>query len=427
MRIPTIAVLLALLACSSVEEPSAPSAPGASLLLRDTNPMTISPSPAYAEVGETQQFRAQATDPRGNPVSGPATWTSSDPGVATIDRSGLATARKTGTTRITATVQQNYVATAVLQVFDLSRIAWTRDEKLLVMTGLGANPTALTTGKALGGEWSPDGTRLVYYACGGLCVINGDGSGLTKITNNGQDQYPVWSPIGTKIAFLRVSGPTLKMNIMTVAPNGAGLKQLTATATTKWDITWSPDGARLAFTEVSLATQQSDIYVVNADGSGLTNLSTDAVSWDKSPAWSPDGSKLAFVRAPSTGTLTDIYVMNANGTGKTNLTGTFGSFADEPHWSPDGGRILFKGSWDLYVMDANGANVVPLTTTPNNSEDHASWSPDGGRIVFEEWPYEGGADTEGEPDIGVITADGSKHWNLTNSPEVFDVQPRWRP
>ncbi len=413
MRIPTIAMFLALSGCSAVDEPTAPSVVTTSVLDRDATAITISPSPAYAEVGESQQFRVQARDPRGNPVSGPVTWSSSDPSVATIDRAGLAMARKAGFATIKAAVQ-NYVATAVIQVFDLSRIAWTRDDQVFVMTGLGANPTALTTGYGIAAEWSPDGTRLVYQGAGGLWVMNGDGSGQTKITDSNLDVSPIWSPTGTTIAFLRfaVGGGN---KIMTVGPNGSGLKQLTPTPGNRYHLAWSPNGAMLAFDQ--LTDSHSDIYVVNADGWGLTNLTANSGSWVE-PAWSPDGSKLAAVRG-SEGT-SDIYVMNPDGTGKTKLTGAYSMSAQGPAWSPNGSRILFHDLYTLYAMDANGTSLVQLTTSPSYKFE-ASWSPDGGRIVFSEW------DGNSTATIAVVTADGSKDWSLTNSLSFDDYHPRWRP
>ncbi len=412
------ALVLILLGCAAMDEPTAPAAAPSRSNLRDAGHLAISPSSAYAEVGEAQQFRAQVSDLRGDPASGSVTWTSSDPSVATIDRSGLASARKAGATRITATVR-DYSATAVLQVFDLSHIAWTRGGQIFVMTGLGANPTALTTaGPNRFSEWSPDGTRLVYEGPGGLWVMNGDGSVQTKITADGLDETPAWSPTGTKIAFHRRSASG-GSNIMTVAPNGTGLTQLTATQTQKFSLEWSPDGNRLAFSQ--FVGSQSEIYVVGADGSGLTNLTSDPTSDDYDPAWSPDGSRLAFTRALG-GMPADIFVMNPNGTGKTNLTGSFSVGALNPRWSPDGGRILFESQADLYVMNADGTGVLGLTDSPETFESEASWSPDGARIVFVEWPY----DPDGNGDIGVVTANGSKRWNLTNSPQVQDVYPGWR-
>ena len=80
--------------------------------------------------------------------------------------------------------------------------------------------------------------------------MNGDGSGLVRVTYSGaHDDYPRWSPNGTKILFQSDRD--------------------------------HPD------------TGYMDIYVMNADGSGVTRLTSDAND-DCSANWSPDGSKITF-------------------------------------------------------------------------------------------------------------------------------------
>jgi len=65
--------------------------------------LVVSPASDSVYVGGTKQFTASYLDLHGNPVSGPAvTWSSSNPAVATIDGSGLATGVSAGTVTITA-------------------------------------------------------------------------------------------------------------------------------------------------------------------------------------------------------------------------------------------------------------------------------------------------------------------------------------
>lgn len=68
--------------------------------------LSISPDSATFEfVGDTQRFEAGARDANGNPIENPdLSWASSDTSVATVDGSGLATARGGGTARISASV-----------------------------------------------------------------------------------------------------------------------------------------------------------------------------------------------------------------------------------------------------------------------------------------------------------------------------------
>ena len=66
--------------------------------------VTVSPSSASIEEGETQRFTATALESDGTVISGKTfAWTSSNSSVATINSSGLATGRNAGTTTIRAT------------------------------------------------------------------------------------------------------------------------------------------------------------------------------------------------------------------------------------------------------------------------------------------------------------------------------------
>jgi large repetitive protein len=73
-------------------------------------PTLISVAPATAQlttVGSTQQFTATAQDRNGNTLTLPATnyaWISTDPAIAEVNTSGLATAKASGTTLIRASI-----------------------------------------------------------------------------------------------------------------------------------------------------------------------------------------------------------------------------------------------------------------------------------------------------------------------------------
>ncbi|HET9709430.1 MAG TPA: Ig-like domain-containing protein [Gemmatimonadales bacterium] len=137
--------------------------------------------------------------------------------------------------------------------------------------------------------WSPDGTRIAFTS-GAVYVMNADGSGITQLTG-GVAAYPRWSPDGTGIAFEHVVN-TCRLGhgcsssadyIWIVSADSQSVDSLTNTGMDQQPV-WSPDGSKLAF--ISWRDGNAEIYVMNADGSGQVNLTNSPWS-DASPAWRP--------------------------------------------------------------------------------------------------------------------------------------------
>ena len=138
-------------------------------------------------------------------------------------------------------------------------------------------------------SWSPDG-RIAFVSGRDrnyeIYTMNPDGSDQTRLTSNvtGQpDEYPAWSPDGTKIAW--ASSPAGDFDIWVMNADGTNKTRLTHSAGLDAGPTWSPDGSRIAFT--SQRTGEEEIWVMNADGSNQTRLTYESGFPDFSPAWSP--------------------------------------------------------------------------------------------------------------------------------------------
>ena len=133
--------------------------------------------------------------------------------------------------------------------------------------------------------------------------------------------------------------------------NGESQIRLTHHSSKDLHPVWSPDGTRIAFVS-NRNGGNIQIYIMNSDGKNPIRL-TDGV-WDRDPAWSPDGRKIAFAGYPEKLNF-EIYVIDADGKNQTRLTNNFGG-DKHPSWSPDGQKIAFRsqkdGNGDIYVMDA---------------------------------------------------------------------------
>ena len=268
--------------------------------------------------------------------------------------------------------------------------------------------------------WSPDGQTIAFVGCPGrVLFVNADGSGRRNVTREwGLDGFPVWSPDGRRIAFMsgrdNEAGRGYDANIYVMNADGSRLRRLTRSPGEAWDgyPVWSPDGGKIAFLRST-----PEVWVMNADGSGQRRL---ASGWGS--AWSPDGQRIAFGRGSPGAADGEIYVMNADGSGQRRLTHNTVNEGNAT-WSPDGQKIVFNrgqaGSrgklYDIYVMNADGSGQRKLAERGHS----ARWSPDG-EISFM-------SSRDGNHEIYVMNADGSGQQNLSQNSLWNDHGHAWSP
>jgi dipeptidyl aminopeptidase/acylaminoacyl peptidase len=296
---------------------------------------------------------------------------------------------------------------------------------------------------------SPDGAQIVYTRRwvnkqmdrwdSALWIVDSDGLRnrfLAKGTN------AVWSPDGTRIAYLAEADST-KMQVFVRYVNADGSSsQITRGNEAPADLKWSPDGKWIGFSMMvpksvpwkidmpeapkdakwtaaprivqSLHFRQdrrglSDpgfrhLFVVPADGGTPRPLTRGdwsigarfdgldgAVGWD----WSPDGRTIvADGFADSTWDAnfrgSNLYAIDVATATMKRLTSQAGQWSS-PVFSPDGKRIAYRGhsaltdsyhALDLYVMDASGDGARKISGDLDRDVADLFWAPDASGVYF---------------------------------------------
>jgi Tol biopolymer transport system component len=213
-----------------------------------------------------------------------------------------------------------------------------------------------------------------------IYTMNPDGSSKTQLTNGAWEEYPSWSPGGTRIVYDGVVGGAYE--IFSMNGDGTDQTQLTDLGALSFRPSWSSDGNQITFG--STVAGKAEIFTMDADGSNLTQLTFAGFNW--APAWSPKGNVIAynsFTRA----TGTRIASIFSDGTGMSVLT--TGPNDADPGWSPSANKIIFEsGHVDpggraegaIFTINPSGSGRRKIAGTRDSS--YAEFSPDGSRIVY---------------------------------------------
>ena len=331
--------------------------------------------------------------------------------------------------------------------------------------------------------FSPDGTKVAFWGSSHTLVPDATVGGvflkdlttgvLTLISRRtdgtpGHGLYPVYSPDGTRVAFVShdttlldndINGSVRDVFVKNLATGELTLVSTAADGTQKagpsTDPAFSPDGSKIAFASAASLTLDDinpfqDIFIKDLTTGVVTlvNRTAAGVQGDDEavdPVFSPDGSKLAFVssaknllpEAPNGG----IFIKDLT-TGALSYVGPalVGIGFDPPSqrmaFAPDGSKLAFWSENPVPLAGggtAAGVLVKDLSTgavtlvsqaadgTPGNGySERPAWSPDGSRIAF--WSSADNlvpGDTNGNLDIfikdlttGAVTRpiDGAHVW-----------------
>jgi Tol biopolymer transport system component len=264
-----------------------------------------------------------------------------------------------------------------------------------------------------GGDWSPDGARLVLDGWDdtdtsrkGLYIISRDGGDVVRLTEAGlRHDFPAYSgaysPDGDRILFFRPAAPVdadgVSMNLFVVNADGTNTVQLNPAGTEtvlfgpSGASDWSPDSKQVAFVGSVgdfWKTDRHAVFTAAVDGSHLKRITP----WGDflSVQWSPDGKTLAFTMARSG--KYQIFTVHPDGTDLVQITSSDdGTLSFGPMWSPNGLRLLFirgtsssvaasNGSqassahgsaMDLWIVNADGTNPFRVTHSPAEYSGYA--------------------------------------------------------
>ena len=271
---------------------------------------------------------------------------------------------------------------------------------------------------------SPDGKTVVYSRshvdktndqwASELWIVNADGTKNRFLTKGSS---PVWSPDGTRIAYVGLAevpkGPQIFVRYMDA--EGA-TSQVTRLTDGPNSIQWSPDGRWISFAK----------FVPRSGGAPLTidmPAPPPNAKWTAGPrvvdrlhyrmdraGFSEPGYLHLFAVPADGGTPRQLT------SGDWSLGAPFDAlvFAVNYDWAPDGKTIYFEGQTDpandlnyrdsnIYSVDVAGGAIKRLT--PERGHWVApSVSPDGSRIAFAGYPFT--KQTYKTTDLYVMNADG---------------------
>jgi Tol biopolymer transport system component len=267
-----------------------------------------------------------------------------------------------------------------------------------------------------------------------LWMVSADGS-RNRFLAKGSNA--VWSPDGTRIAYLADGGPKGPQIFVRFMDAEGATSQLTHAMEAPADLRWSPDGKRIAFSmvvpktvpwKIDMLSEPKDakwvnaprivetrhfrqdrrgfvdpgfrhLFVISADGGAPRQITRgdwsigarfDALDGAVGFDWTPDGRTIvADGVADSTGDAnyrnSNLYAIDVATGALKRLNAENGEWSS-PVVSADGKRIAYRGysdltssyhSAELYVMNIDGTGARRLSGDHDRAAEDVQWAADG--------------------------------------------------
>jgi eukaryotic-like serine/threonine-protein kinase len=307
---------------------------------------------------------------------------------------------------------------------DGNRLLFQRPDGLYVVPALGGQARLVVPGRpnrrTPWGNWSPDGTRIVYGQDGAVYTQTLDGADRTKLTEGGEFYSFAWSPDGVWIAF--VSGNPDFHDGGNVAPSGLRLIRaaggpvmaLTDSLSLNTSPVWVPGSRSLLY--ISDRDGGRDIYQLFLSRSGAPAGPPTRLTTGLDPehiSLSADGERLAWSTLARTSNVWSLpipardTIVLSEARQETVET----QFIENIALSPDGRWLYFdsnrNGNQDIWRKSLADGQPEVLTTDPADDFQPAV-SPDGLEVAFHSM-------RTGNRDIFVIPATGGFGTQVTTS------------
>ncbi len=317
---------------------------------------------------------------------------------------------------------------------------------------------------------SPDGKKAVFpltqydskdnSSTSDLYLLDIETGSKQQLTFSGKESSPIWSPDGSKIAFIsrRHNGPG---QIYVISTKGGEAQKITDLPVGVFSIKWFPSSDKIAFGANILPEYNGDfnklkklieekkeskvtakvtentmyrfwdrwltdgyfprLFKVDIQTKDVTDLMPNTTNYGNmmggiSYDIAPDGNEIALsfnkTQPPFNSLDYDIFLLASDGSGKmTNITEDNPANDLNPVYSPDGNSILY-GRQNIYHFYADKVEMVVYNKqngTFNNISSHIDlscqdwkWSPDARTIYFH-------AEKDAMSAIFSVSANGGQH------------------